>query len=318
MHEHRPKASQRLWSRRYAIGLGLIALPVLGLLAVLHSWVPLLIHVHAPNWQGKEHEVLSGYVAVQQAHPIAGIGRNLSGLTWSTHSQTLYGVINRPPVVVELSADGELLNRWPLPQAVDPEGISHIHGELFVVSDEGQQALHWLRIQPQSMTVATAEEHFAALPAAWQGGSSQTQIAALFANAGLEAVAWDALHSRLLLGNERFPRRIYALDGGGPGPALHWRPQNWFGLLGNDVAGLAVHPENGQVFMLSEASALIAQYSHEGELLGVLPLRAGHAGLQQGIPQPEGIALAPDGTLWVVSEPNLFYRFQRVVDGEPG
>jgi uncharacterized protein YjiK len=29
------------------------------------------------------------------------------------------------------------------------------------------------------------------------------------------------------------------------------------------------------------------------------------------VPQAEGIAMGPDGSLYLISEPNLFYRFER-------
>ncbi|PDQ07840.1 hypothetical protein CJZ73_23850 [Salmonella enterica subsp. enterica serovar Enteritidis] len=44
----------------------------------------------------------------------------------------------------------------------------------------------------------------------------------------------------------------------------------------------------------------------------VMSLRRGHCGLRRDIPQAEGIASDDRDTLWIVSEPNLFYRFTRI------
>ncbi|WP_249270091.1 SdiA-regulated domain-containing protein, partial [Salmonella enterica] len=44
----------------------------------------------------------------------------------------------------------------------------------------------------------------------------------------------------------------------------------------------------------------------------VMSLRRGHCGLRRDIPQAEGIASDDRDTLWIVSEPNLFYRFTRM------
>ncbi|EMK6321008.1 SdiA-regulated domain-containing protein [Salmonella enterica] len=44
----------------------------------------------------------------------------------------------------------------------------------------------------------------------------------------------------------------------------------------------------------------------------VMSLRRGHCGLRRDIPQAEGIASDDWDTLWIVSEPNLFYRFTRM------
>ncbi|ETC69015.1 MULTISPECIES: SdiA-regulated domain-containing protein, partial [Salmonella] len=43
----------------------------------------------------------------------------------------------------------------------------------------------------------------------------------------------------------------------------------------------------------------------------VMSLHRGLCGLRSDIPQAEGITSDDRDTLWIVSEPNLFYRFTR-------
>ena len=81
---------------------------------------------------------LTGYQASIQHRPIDGIADNLSGLTYDTRTGTLFGVTNRPPAVVELSTEGQLLRRMPLRGVRDPEGIAHIQ-----TGREGRQSHHW-------------------------------------------------------------------------------------------------------------------------------------------------------------------------------
>ena len=49
----------------------------------------------------------------------------------------------------------------------------------------------------------------------------------------------------------------------------------------------------------------------EGRTVDRLYLTAGWSGLSEDIPQAEGIALDDAGDLYIVSEPNLFYRFTK-------
>jgi uncharacterized protein YjiK len=52
----------------------------------------------------------------------------------------------------------------------------------------------------------------------------------------------------------------------------------------------------------------------EGKVISFRSLARGFAGLQKGIPQAEGVNIDEDGYLYVISEPNLFYRFTREPD----
>ena len=88
-----------------------------------------------------------------------------------------------------------------------------------------------------------------------------------------------------------------------------WRPSSWLGLLGSDLASLTTHPQTGHLLLLSEESAIVSEYSRQGALLGLLPLWRGTAGLQATVPQPEGITVGPGGEIFIISEPNLLYRF---------
>lgn len=294
----------RLRRRRFrwllwAAGLGALAV------AAYLLWVPAMVGVHGPGWEAAPRTDgrlgLADYVATLQAQPIAGVRRNLSGLTWSDTTQTLFAVVNRPATLLELSPEGKLLRSWPVPGGHDTEGISHVEADLFVVADESGNRLHWLRVTAAGVQLLDA-------PAP----QVRTE-ASVLDNAGIEGIAWDRRGERLLFGNERLPRQIFAVDA-----PLHarrvlaarpWEPQAWFGLLGNDVAGLAVDQRSGHLLVLSEASAVLTEYDTGGEIVGALPLWAGSAGLRERVPQAEGVAIAPDGTLYVVSEPNLFYRF---------
>ncbi|MNN99585.1 hypothetical protein D3C81_2192630 [compost metagenome] len=51
-----------------------------------------------------------------------------------------------------------------------------------------------------------------------------------------------------------------------------------------------------------------------GKPLSTLSLNKGYQGLQKNVPQAEGIAMDDAGTIYLVSEPNLFYVFKQPAD----
>ncbi len=273
------------------------------------NWARLAVWYMAEHWHQASKSTpalgLSDYMVSIEARPIRGLTKNTSGLTYNPHSNTLFTAINNPPAVAELSREGELLRYIDLPGAGDPEGISHIHDDLFVVADEARNQLLWVRIDEIT--------HIAHI----QETTSPALDFKHLSNRGFEGISWDASRSELLLANEKRPRRVLFMHGllpARPGSKPHfrvWHPDNWFGVLGNDLASLAVHDETGNLLLLSEESALVTEYSRAGKILGVLPLWSGASGLRQTVPQAEGLTVGPDGSIYIVSEPNLFYRFEK-------
>ncbi|EHW1129313.1 YjiK family protein, partial [Salmonella enterica subsp. enterica serovar Kinondoni] len=77
-----------------------------------------------------------------------------------------------------------------------------------------------------------------------------------------------------------------------------------------DISGLHYDRKNRRLYVLSHESALVMVSDPEGGWR-VMPLRRGHSGLEWDIPQAEGIASDGRNSLWIVSEPDRFYRFSR-------
>lgn len=261
---------------------------------------------HAAPAPGGDADLdLGDYTVATEARPIQGLGANVSGLTYSRATGTLFVAINRPPAIAELDLDGRLLRRLALPSAADPEGISHVEGDLFVVSDESDNSLHWVRVGAGDATPRPV---------------AQMQLPLDFwhwHNLGLEGVSWDETRAELLVANEKWPRRVVAVRGLrlAPTPSARdarltdWRTADADDMGGSDLSSLTTSPRSGNLLLLSDESARVTEYSRTGVALGTLDLRPGSHGLTQAVPQPEGLTLGPDGALYIVSEPNLFYRF---------
>ncbi|MFC6446633.1 SdiA-regulated domain-containing protein [Shinella zoogloeoides] len=240
-----------------------------------------------------------------EALPIEGISADLSGLTYNAQSDTLFGVVNRPQAVVEISTEGRLLRRIALEGARDIEGITHVEGSRFVVVDEATHRISWFTIEPGTTRIDLGAAPFFTLDL---GG---------FANMGVEGVSWDQKAGTLLLSQEMLPARVLAIDGleetaRGDGLQLAIRKCALDLPLGPsfaDFSALSAHDATGNLLLLSHMTGAVAEFSPAGEPVGLMLLWAGRHGLKKSVPQAEGIAVGKDGDLYIVSEPNLFYRF---------
>ncbi len=250
---------------------------------------------------------LSEYRATIDALPVKGLVQNASGLSFNHASGTLFTVINRPPQVAEISTDGRLLRLMPLEGLRDPEGITHVRDDLFVIADERTSRLHWVRIPPDAQTVSVAE------------GTSFLMDLDPIRNLGFEGVSWDDLRSTLYIAKEKWPLRVMTVRGldhqgrpsGGSLEVAEWKPSGLSALFVSDLSSLTVHEPTGSILLLSDESAMVLEYAADGTPVGMLPLWRGFHGLARKVPQPEGLAVGPDGAVYVMSEPNLFYRFAR-------
>jgi uncharacterized protein YjiK len=247
----------------------------------------------------------STYRVTAEAKPIEGLTENTSGLTYNSATGTLFTAINDPPKLAELTTDGRLLRRIPLTGAKDVEGITHVEGDRFIIVDEGKSRLNWVTITPETRSIDL------------EGTPFVTLDLGTLSNLGFEGISWDQRKQELVVVQEMLPVRVYVVDGleravqgQGLGIALReWQPNNWAGHGVSDLSSVTVHDPTGNMILLSHMSSLLIEYDADGAPLSLLSLWAGRHGLRAAVPQAEGVAIGPSGEVFIVSEPNLFYRF---------
>ena len=71
------------------------------------------------------------------------------------------------------------------------------------------------------------------------------------------------------------------------------------------------HTRTGHTLVLSADSHMLLELDELGEQVSFMTLLSGFNGLKKTIPRAEGVAIDEHGTLYMVSEPNLFYRFEK-------
>ena len=296
--------------KRLLLSFAVLALLLLGLFAQEYrlferAWF------NVQQWQQagagqQDSMLLSDYQVDLEAKVIEGLNDDVSALTYDPDRNSLFTVTNQKAQLIELSLDGELLRRIDLHGFGDAEAVEYISPGLYVITDERLQRLIKVRVDD-----ATTELH------ADQAQQFSLGIG-LNGNKGFEGLAYDSAGQRLFVAKERDPMRIYEIHG-----FPQRDPQRPFavhvvddqqrdaGLFVRDLSSLQFDERSGHLLALSDESRLVLELNVEGKPISSLSLLAGRNGLARSVPQGEGIAMDNQGVLYLVSEPNLFYRFKK-------
>ena len=78
-----------------------------------------------------------------------------------------------------------------------------------------------------------------------------------------------------------------------------------------DLSSLQYDARTGHLLALSDDSRLLVEMDTQGEPVSSLSLVGGQQGLKESVPQAEGIAMDEQGVIYLISEPNLFYTFEK-------
>ena len=244
---------------------------------------------------------LPGYKASVEGKPLAGLEEDeTSDLTYNPITGTLFTVTGKLPMLVELSRSGEVLRRIVLKGFSNPEGVAVLENGNIAVADERRRNLSIFELTPltRELDLADAKPFDLGFPDA--------------GNKGFEGIAWDPAQQRLLLGKERNPTAMFSL--GSDGQRLldqELRPLPSYGLGMRNLSALSVDPRTGHILALSAQSHLLLELDERGEPVSFISLIGGQSGLDRRIPRAEGVAMDEDGTIYMVSEPNLFYVFRK-------
>ncbi|WP_313645271.1 SdiA-regulated domain-containing protein [Pseudomonas sp.] len=261
-------------------------------------------------WQPAAQGIgLDRYQVVLEAQPVEGLDDDLSALTYDPDRRTLFTVTNARSELIELSLEGRILRRVPLTGFGDPEAVEYVGPNTYVITDERQQRLILVRLEDTTPFLDAADAEQLSLGIGLNG------------NKGFEGLAYDSAGRRLFVAKERDPMLIYQIHG-----FPHRDPKQPYAvhvvqdrkrdarLFVRDLSSLQFDERSGHLLALSDESRLVLELDVEGKPLSSLSLRKGYQGLQATVPQAEGIAMDEQGTIYMVSEPNLFYVFKPLAD----
>jgi len=243
---------------------------------------------------------LPDYHAVIDAKLLPGMEKDeASDVTYNPMTKTLFSVMGKNPFLVELTLQGDVLRKMPLNGWNNPEGVTMMENGLMAVVDERQHSLTIIKVDPQTQQLNKAD-----FPS-YDLGPSKDQ------NKAFEAVTWDKRNQQLILGEER------------PPALFTWKSDGSQTLTGDkqklakteldmrNLSALTVDPRTGHLLALSADSHLLLELDEKGKQVSFMTLLGGFNGLKHTIPRAEGVTMDENGTLYMVSEPNLFYRFEK-------
>ncbi|TWD47434.1 uncharacterized protein YjiK [Pseudomonas sp. SJZ131] len=248
----------------------------------------------------KESIWLPDYQAVIDGKALPGMEKDeASDLAYNPQTKTLFAVMGKNPFLVELNLQGDVLRKMPLVGWSNPEGLTVMANGLIAITDEREHMLSIVKVDADTRELQ--RDNFPK----YDLGTSEDQ------NKAFEAVAWDSRNQQLLLGEER-PPALFTWKSDGS-QTLSGDKQK---LASNELdirnlSALAIDPRTGHTLVLSADSHLLLELDETGEQVSFMTLLGGFNGLKKTIPRAEGVTMDEAGTLYIVSEPNLFYRFEK-------
>ncbi len=249
---------------------------------------------------------LPEYEVRVDALPVATVDDNLSGLTFDERRDHLWTVINNPEELVALGKDGTFMARYPLNGFSDVEGITYLGDNLLVLAEERKQTLVIVPVPDRPGELLRGDYASISLTL----GEAD--------NAGFEGVGYDRRGDRLFVVKEHSPRKLYEIHGikasvnGQMNLDIIDRSAWLEGIdMASDLSSVHFDERTGHLVLLSDEAKMLLELNGQGELVSFRSLWSGFAGLKDGVPQAEGVTFDARGDLYLVSEPNLFYSFER-------
>ena len=298
-----PVTPKRRFYLRWPFGLAVAAVIGYGVAVAMHwddrgaLWVKESFESTAER---SESVWLPDYQVDIDAKPLPGMDDDeASDVAFNPRTRTLFAVMGKNPILVELSLEGDVLRKIPLKGWNNPEGVAVLEDGYLAITDERLHDLTVVKVDAQ--TTALNHDDF----------QSHDLGQSVKSNKGFEAVAWDPLRQRLVIGEER-PPKLYTWNTDGRSPLTGEKPP-----LPRDerdlrnLSALSGDPRTGHLLVLSADSNMLLELDEQGQQVSFMTLLGGFNGLQGTIPRAEGLAMVDKGNLYMVREPALFYRFRK-------
>ncbi|MHB8820707.1 MAG: SdiA-regulated domain-containing protein, partial [Pseudomonadaceae bacterium] len=186
------------------------------------------------------------------------------------------------------------------------EGVTYLGDDLLVMAEERSQTLVIVPLPTADGPLRRAD---------YQAISLGLHAAD---NSGFEGVGYDRAGDRLFVVKQHSPRKLYEIQGlkrslRGTMALKVIDREAWIEDkdMASDLASVHFDERTGHLVLLSDEAKMMLELDGKGRMVSFRSLWSGFAGLERSVPQAEGMTFDARGNLYLVSEPNLFYAFDR-------
>jgi uncharacterized protein YjiK len=251
---------------------------------------------------------LEDYQLVSGPTVIEGVAGNASGVIVDKERDALWVVMNDPTKLIELDRSTLALRRTVVLAGFDDtEDIAQLTSTKFAVTEERKQNIVIFSLTNNATVVKRVKSKVYSIDKVNSP------------NLGLEGLAFDAAERRFFAVKEKTPEVIYQMNlvkDQDPVISQPWDLETRnFGCT--DFSAVYYHPKTKHLILLSDESKALVEVTTNGEEISRLSLKEGKAGIVERPPQPEGVTMDENDRLYVCSEPNLLYIFERRSDTQP-
>lgn len=252
-------------------------------------------------------ETNPGYSAVLQRQAIEGIG-SPQGLSYSADRRSLFTVLENEQAIAELDLCGRLLRRIPVRADHPLEEVTALSGGSILLSFANTNRISLLQLPQGPARLDTTE----GLELDVRQGDNPVEA---------EEIAWDPTRQQLYLASKDYPPRLYRTTfklndwrrrprGSHPLEVQEWLSANQVLAFMPDITALAYAEARRELLLLSDETRDIVAVSEARQLRPYLKLEAGSAGLEERVRSPEGMAIARDASLYLISDPAGVYLYR--------
>ncbi len=243
------------------------------------------------------------YYLAGEPQTLPCVTQNLSGITYNKDTGTLFVITNGPTQIHEINTDGECLRKIELNGFEDTEGIVYLCDGFFAILEERKRAIDIIHIQPETARIDVDNIY-----------KSLSISLANKDNKGFEGIAYNSEKSLFYIVKEKPPLQLLKVEGLLNKDRINISAQQQiirFDLFMDDFSGLHFDSRTRHLLFLSDESKMVAEVSLKGEQVSFMDLEKGFSGLNIDIPQAEGITMDDKRNIYVVSEPNMIYKFSK-------